>query len=97
MFNTIILLKGTETLTKKQFKNFEKGNTIFGLDQEPEELQRWSIEEKDEAEKVLSGLKCEYRQLPECVDITEYALEYCECDEDGEFIQGSDFDLATEK
>lgn len=27
----------------------------------------------------------------------EYALEYCECDEDGEFIQGADFDLAEEK
>ena len=97
MFNTIILLKGTETLTKKQFKNFEKGNTIFGLNQEPEELQRWSIEKKDEAEKVLSELKCEYRQLSEGVDITEYALEYCECDKDGEFVQGSDFDLAAEK
>lgn len=96
MFNTIILLKGIETLTKKQFKTFEKGNTIFGLDSEPEELKRWSISNKDEAEKALSELKCVYRLLPESVDITEYALEYCECDENGEFVQGSDFDLATD-
>lgn len=41
--------------------------------------------------------KCDYYNAGESVYITEYALEYCECDEDGEFIQGADFDLAEEK
>lgn len=96
MNNTIILLKGTETLTKMEYRRFEKGDTIWGLDQEPEELKRWNIEEKAAAVEELNRYRCEYRQLRELVDITEYALEYCECDEDGEFVQGADYDLAEE-
>lgn len=29
--------------------------------------------------------------------IDEWALEYCECDEDGEFVEGSDYDMADEE
>ena len=97
MNNTIILLKGTETLTKMEYRRFEKGDTIWGLDQEPEELKRWNIDQKEEAEKALADLRCEYIQRAEIVDITEYALQYCECNEDGDFIQGSDYDLAPEE
>lgn len=60
MNNTIILLEGKANLTRREYKKFAKGDTIWG-------------------------------------NVTEYALEYCECDEDGEFIQGADFDLAEEK
>ena len=97
MNNTIILLKGTESLTKREYRRFEKGDTIWGDMQDPEELQRWSIDQKEEAEKALADLRCEYIQRAEIVDITEHALQYCECDEDGEFIQGSDYSFAPDE
>lgn len=96
MNNTIILLKGTEVLTKKKFKVFEKGDAIWGLDREPEELKRWDISQKEEAEKALASLRCEYVYRPKVVDVVEYALEYCQCDENGNFIEGADYDLAEE-
>lgn len=95
-FNTIILKKGELTLTENKFKNFEKGDTIFGENSTPKELKRWSIEQKDEAKKELEKYRCTYRQPFSEHVIEEYALEYCECDEDGEFVQGSDYDLAKE-
>ena len=97
MTNTIILRKGTARLTSGEMKNFTKGDTICGIDSNPEELKRWSIEQEEEAKKALSNLKCSYRQPNGSYTvIEEYALEYCECDEDGEFVSGSDFDLADE-
>lgn len=92
-YNTIILIEGFEVLTDKEYKNFEKGNTIWGIDNNAKEVKRWSIEQEDEAKAELAKLTCEYANG----HITEYALEYCECDEDGDFICGSDFELAEEK
>lgn len=40
MNNTIILLKGEELLTRGEYKKFNKGDTIFGNDSNPEELKR---------------------------------------------------------
>lgn len=96
MFNTIILKTGQTTLTKSEYKNFTKGGTIFGIDSEPEELKRWVIEDEEDAKKELAKYSCEYVEYPECWSIKEYALEYCKCDEDGEFVEGSDFELAKE-
>lgn len=95
MFNTIILLKGYQKLTEKEYRKFEKGNTIWGDNSDPEEIKRWNIEEKEDAKKELSKYHCKYQGGYDW-DIEEYALEYCECDEDGEFVQGSDYDLAEE-
>lgn len=96
MNNTIILKKGYARLTESEYKKFEKGDTIWGIDREPEEIKRWNIEDEAEAKAELAKHKCTY-DGGNVWDIEEYALEYCECDEDGEFIQGSDFDLAEEK
>lgn len=90
--NTIILLEGTARLTGREMKKFNKYDTILGCDSNPTELKRWSIEQIDEAKAELAKYKCEY----DLSYIAEYALEYCECDEDGEFIQGSDYDFAEE-
>lgn len=95
MYNTIILKRGYARLTGNEHKRFQKGDTIYGVDSNPEELQRWVIEDEEEAKKVLAGYKCSY-DGGNVWDIEEYALEYCECDEDGEFIQGSDYELAEE-
>ena len=93
MFNTIILHMGNEILTKKEYKNFRKGDTIWGADSNAEELKRWPIEKEEEAKAELAKFRCEY----EDGYITEYALEWCEYDEDGEFIDGSNFELAEQK
>lgn len=97
MLNTIRLLKGTASLTRVEIKKFEKGDTIWGNDSDPEELQRWSIDQKEEAKEELAKFNCTYENFGEVTDIEEYALEYFEADEDGEFYEGSDYDLAEEK
>lgn len=98
MNNTIILQRGEALLTKKEYAKFEKGDTIFGADREPKELKRWSIDQEEDAKKELQKFQCKYsvREYDGLTSIEEYALEYCECDDDGEFLQGSDFQLASE-
>lgn len=96
MNNTIILLKGETLLTRREYKKFNKGDTIWGIDSEPEEIKRWSIEQKHQAKEELAKYTCLYHENAETWSVEEYALEYCEFDEDGEFLQGSDFDLAEE-
>lgn len=98
MNNTIILKKGEAGLTNAtEMKRFEKGDTIWGNDRNPEELKRWNIDQESEANEELAKYRCSYRSNGHMTWIEEYVLEYCECDEDGEFIQGSDFDLAEEE
>ena len=52
-WNTIILLKGEAVLTSREMKNFDKGDTIWGNDSEPKEVNRWRAEDAEEAKKVL--------------------------------------------
>lgn len=101
MNNTIILKHCEIRLTRTEFKSFKKGETILGstdgCDYPVEELKRWSIEDQTKAIEELSKYRCKYTEDGSLYNIEEYALEYCECDENGEFIQGSDFDLAEEE
>lgn len=97
MFNTVILRRGDARLTRKEYRDFSKGDTIFGADSNSEELNRWPIEKEEEAKAELAKYKCKYENGIELVYITEYALEWCECDEDGELVQGSDYELAEEE
>lgn len=95
IYNTIILKKGYSCLTDQEYKSFTKGDTICGAGTESVELMRWSIEDIKEANRVLAEHRCRYTHW-NVWDIEEYALEYCLCDEDGTFIDGSDFDFAKE-
>lgn len=97
MFNTIILLKGSALLTKKEYEKFSKGDTIWGDGSNPDEINRWNISDNETAKEELKKYSCSYNKGTESYSIEEYALEYCECDEDGEFIQGSDYDLAEKR
>ena len=63
----------------------------------PEELARWCMEDIEEAKKALAKKRCSYIKKLSLYSVEEYALEYCECDTDGEFISGSDYDLAEEQ
>lgn len=98
MYNTIILLKGEIVLSGYDYiRNFEKGDTIYGVDSCPKEVKIWNIEQKDEASLELSKYRCSYCSYGNNLFVEEYALEYCECDEFGEFIQGSDYYFAQER
>lgn len=92
--NTIILLKGDARLTKNEYKRFAVGDTIYGDDSNPTELNRWGIEQKAVAFAELQKYKCSYRKDNQLFDVEEYALEFCVCDDDGEFIDGSDYEFA---
>lgn len=93
--NTIILRKGESNMPTKMFESsFEKGDTIWGVDSDSVELMRFGIGQKGDAMKQLAEHKCSYLSSCGTTWIEEYALEFCECDEDGDFIQGSDFELA---
>lgn len=96
MFNTIILKRGCARLTEKEYEKFNKGDTIFGDNSNPGEIRHWSIDQKEEAKKELAKYKCTYDfgGAGNLWNIEEYALEYCECNNDGEFMEGLDFDLA---
>lgn len=92
--NTIILQKGDGIYTRNEWKKFQKGDTIYGINSNPRELKRWGIEQKAEALAELQKYKCSYRKDNQLFDVEEYALDFCACDEDGEFIEGSDYEFA---
>ena len=92
--NTIILQKGYARLTKNEYKTFSEGDTIYGNDSCPTELKRWDISQKAEALAELQKYKCSYVEDGQLFDVEEYALEFCACDEDGEFVEGSDYEFA---
>lgn len=95
MLSMIRLLHGERRITNEELKKFQRGDTIWGNDENPEELKRWTIEEEEEAEEELENLYCKAVEYNEYLtDIEEYALEYFKADENGEFIEGSDFELA---
>lgn len=97
MFNTIILLHGDAALSKMEMKKFKKGDTVINDWANATEVKRWKMSEKDEAVAELASKKCTYKKGIELTYIDEWALEYCECDEDGEFVEGSDYDTADEE
>lgn len=96
MYNTIILQKGETRLTYKERKKFSKGDSIWGEDENPEELKRWSANQEEEAKAELEKYRCTYKESGQLYFVEEYALEYCKCNEEGEFMYGSDYDLAEE-
>lgn len=97
MNSTIILKKGEAFLTKAEMKKFSKGDAVRGCDRETKELKRWSIEQEEEAKKELAMYKNSYVEYAGGTSIKEFTLEYCECDEEGEFIAGSDYIDAEEE
>ena len=93
-YNTIILRHAEGSYTKKQFKNYSEGDCIYGPNTDPEELKRWTYDQLNEAKAELAKYKCTYDEHSDCVDVEKYALEYCDTNTDGEFVNGSDYDLA---
>lgn len=95
--NTIILLRGAEKLTDAEYKKFQKADTILGDGSSPDELKRWNISEEEEAKEELKKHRCSYKKDISLWHIEEYYLQYCQTDEDGEFVSGSDYNPAEEE
>lgn len=54
------------------------------------------MKRKRKPKKSFLNLRCKYVRYNEhLTDVEEYALEYFKADESGEFVEGSDFDLAV--
>ena len=98
-FNTIILLGNTASLTKAEWRKFNEGDLILGIDSDPDELMRWDIKQEQEAKAELAKYNCGYitDSNPSLVFVEEYALMYCDTDDDGEFIEGANFIFANKK
>ena len=94
--NTIRLLHNEARLNRRfELKDFRKGDLIWGNDENPEELGRWNASDEDAAKAELAKYRCSYDPYhDQLAYIEEYALEWFESDEDGEFLFGSDFELA---
>lgn len=93
--NTIRLLKNSAVLNSSEIKKFNRGQLIFGENENPEEIQRWDVKDKDRALEELKKYECKYeRDANGLYYISEYALETFQADPDGEFLVGADYDLA---
>lgn len=93
MYNTIRLLHNRVNMTTNEYKEFEHGDTIFGVGN-PEVLAKWVIDDIDDAKEELERHYCSAIGGDKYTEVEEYALEYCDMDENGEFECGSDYDLA---
>lgn len=89
------LLKNEARLAKEELKGFEKGDLITGNDVNPEELKRWTGEGcREKALRKLEKFNSSYYMEEQLTDAIEYAVETYEADEDGNFLDGSDYDFA---
>lgn len=89
------LLKSEARSPREELKGFEKGDLITGNDVNPEELKRWTGEGCHEnALEELKKFNSSYYIGEQLADVTEYAVETYEADEDGDFLEGSDYDFA---
>lgn len=93
-YNKIVLLEGISFLTDREYKNFTPGDAIFGINSNAKVLKKWDYSKKEKAYEELAKYKNEYHHNINTWDITEYALEFYEEDEEEEFISGSDYELA---
>lgn len=94
MNNTVRLLKGHEFVKNGELETFVEGSTIFDDGVDAIELKRWDIDDVEDARDALDALSCEADTGEQLTEITEYALEFFNSDDDGEFISGSDYSLA---
>lgn len=100
--NTVRLIKGKKTIPNRYISSYEEGDAILGIDAEMEVIKTWRINDYivsyddykamfEEAKKELEKLSNIYNRMCELTEIVEYAIEVCNCDMDGDFVEGSDF------
>lgn len=88
MFNSIRLVHGIGVVSRRGEAYIESG----------EPVKCWPIEEKDKAYTELANHRCTYSKGDKKkAHADEWALEFCELDEEGMFVDGSDFSPAEVK
>ena len=95
-YNAIRLLHAVSTFSTRT-KEYTPGEAIWGVDNAPEIVKVWGIDQKEEAQQELELYCCTdyYSYLGyHYHDVEEWALEICEIDEEGEWLAGSDYWLA---
>lgn len=97
-FNTVILKHCERNYSAADVR---RGNVSRGdcfIDQyDIGEVNRWSIDDEAAALAELAKHKCSYSYRDGTVWADEWALEFFEADEDGEFVIGSDEEYAVEE
>ena len=66
---------------------------LFGIDSDPVEIGRFY--EKAEAMEELSNYKCKVWESGNVWRVSGFAVETFDADDDGEFLTGSDYDMAV--
>lgn len=96
-YNTIILKKAIEKLSKKMEQTYKIGDLIYGRgEKQPVELKRWTSENEEKADQELEKYFCWIDRGPGGCKVMEYALIYCQTDENGEVIKELKVKLAKE-
>ncbi len=67
-------------------------DALFGIDSDPVEIGRFY--EKAEAMEELSHRKCKVWESGNVWRVSGFAVETFDADDDGEFLTGSDYDMA---
>ena len=74
-YNTIILLSNKASLTRSEWKKFEEGDIILGIDVNPTELKRWNIEQEAEAKAEEEKLKFKARAAEERLEMLSKMID----------------------
>lgn len=96
------LLHGNNRYSYKEFEKFEPLDTICGDASAPDEIKTWSEKDfdydfnamKETAMEELEGKFCSSTYFEKLIEVDEWSLEFYTADENGEFIEGSDYEPA---
>lgn len=84
------VMKFTVEIKYKDRKNIKTGCCLE--DPEPETIKKFDTMEEAVEELKKHRPDCYYYEGGKCYEITEYAVDIHTEDEDGEFVNGSDYD-----
>lgn len=94
--NTIILKHSESNYSANDVRRGKVSQGDSFIDQyESGEVKRWSINDEAAALAELAKHKCTYDYRNGTVWADEWALEFFEADEDGEFVMGADEEYAV--
>lgn len=102
MLDMIRLLHGNNKYSYKEFEKFKPLDTICGDASAPDEIKTWSEKDfeydfdemQEAAMEELEGKFCSATYLDKLIEVDEWSLEFYTADENGEFIEGSDYEPA---
>ena len=61
------LLKNEKRLSREEYRRFSKGDLIFGENACPEELNRWNIDDLEEAKRNLKSTDVHMKKMHLCL------------------------------